>query len=378
MRIMWLVARLNTGGVALNVVQTLYAMHQAGHEVLLVFGQVGPHEGNMSYLLERYPVPHLLIPSLGRELSPYRDLLTLWLVWRAMRRFRPTVVHTHTAKAGFIGRWAAWLAGVKIRVHTFHGHVFHGYFSPRKTAFFLGLERLTAHLTSRLITLSESLAQDLAETYRLAPRKSFSVIPLGLSLAPLLRLRGTPSPFRQDYALPAEALLVAVVGRLVPIKNHALFLRAAARLRQRLPQAHFLIIGDGELRPALQAQAEALGLASAVTFVGWLEDLRPVYAALDLVTITSDNEGTPVSLLEALVAGIPIVSTAVGGVADIIGARLAPYLVAVGDEIALAEAWYAALTSPPDLQNLPEQLLADYDLAQAVQRHLALYRNLGA
>jgi len=378
MRIMWLVARLNTGGVALNVVQTLYAMHQAGHEVLLVFGQVGQHEGNMAYLLERYPVPHLLIPSLGRELSLYRDLLTLWHVWRAIRRFRPTVVHTHTAKAGFIGRWAAWLAGVKIRVHTFHGHVFHGYFSPRKTAFFLQLERLTARLTSRLITLSESLAQDLATTYRLAPRSAFSVIPLGLNLAPLHRLKGTPSPFRQDYALPAEACLVAVVGRLVPIKNHALFLRAAARLRQHLPQAHFLIIGDGELRSDLQAQAEALGLASVVTFVGWLEDLRPAYAALDLVTITSDNEGTPVSLLEALVAGIPVVSTAVGGVADIIGASLAPYLVPVGDEIALAEAWYTALTSPPDLQNLPEQLLADYGLAQAVQRHLALYRDLGA
>jgi glycosyltransferase involved in cell wall biosynthesis len=372
MKIMLVVARLNVGGVALNLVQMAHAFQEAGAEVLLVNGLVGESEGDMQYLVERYKIPQVVIPSLGRELSPRRDLFTIWQLWRLMREFRPDVVHTHTAKAGFVGRWAAWLAGVRVRVHTFHGHVFSGYFSPRKTQFFLRMEQLSSRISSRVITLSQSLKTELSEIYHAAPSEKIAVIPLGLDLSPFIQAK--PGAFRNQYSLSEETLIIAVVGRLVPIKNHRLFLEAASLAAAKQPGLHFAIIGDGELRGEIESEIKSKGLAATVT--GWAQDVAAYYPDFNLVTITSDNEGTPVSLLEALAAGIPVVSTCVGGVPDLLGAGFERQMTPPGNAAALAAAWLETLAAPPPLDEARKQVLDTYSLHSVAAQHMQLYREL--
>ncbi len=375
--VLHVIARLNVGGPALQVILLAARMRPPDFTTTVVSGRVGPHEGDMSYLADTYGITPIYISELGRELSPLRDVITLVKLWRLMRRLRPDVVHTHTAKAGFVGRTAAWLARVPVRVHTFHGHVFHGYFGPRKTAFFLWLERLTARLTDRLVAVSPLLKEELSTLYRVAPADKIVVAPEGPDLSRYIELPRHQGQFRAQYGLPADAPLVGIVGRLVPIKNHALFLQAAQRVRQALPGARFAIIGDGELRQALQAQAQALGLADALIFTGFLRDLCPAYSDLDLLVISSDNEGAPVSITEALAAGVPVVATAVGGVPDLLDGGRFGTLVPPGDADALAAAMIATLQAPPDDAQERRQRVADqFGIDRLVDDLSTLYRDL--
>lgn len=375
--VMHIIARLNVGGPAVLVTLLAAHLHPPEFESTLVCGQIGPHEGDMAYVAEAYGITPLVVAELGRELSPLRDIVTLLKLWRLMRRLRPDVVHTHTAKAGFVGRWAAWLARVPVRVHTFHGHILHGYFGPRKTAFFRWLEWLTACLSNCLIAISPAQRDELAGTYRIAPAEKFVVVPYGLDLEPYNSAPRHAGAFRAEWGIPPGAPLVGIVGRLVPIKNHALFLAAARRVREQMPGAHFAIIGDGELRAALEAQASAPGLAGAVTFTGFLRDLLPVYSDLDLLVISSDNEGTPVSIIEALAAGVPVVSTAVGGVSDLLEGGRYGALVAPGDANALAEAMVAALRAPQaDHQDIRRAITEAYGIERLAVDLGALYRAL--
>jgi glycosyltransferase involved in cell wall biosynthesis len=378
MKMMLVVARLNIGGVALNVMALAEALQALPDcQVILVHGQIGPTEGDMSYLAAGAHYERLELASLGRELSPLRDLATLWELWRLMRRVRPEVVHTHTAKAGWVGRWAAVLAGVPVRVHTFHGHVFSGYFSPAKTRLFLWLERIAARLSSRIITLSDSLKAELASTYHITRPDQIEVLPLGLNLGPLHQNPSPQGHLRARYGLGPEHILIGVVGRLVPVKNHALFLQAAQMSLPQHPLWRFFLVGDGELRPALETQIEALVLGGRAFITGWESDLGPVYGDLDLVTISSDNEGTPVSLIEALAAGVPVVGTDVGGVGDVLGPELAAYVIPPSDAKAMLAAWEAALQTPPSvLESAGARIMATYDIQASARAHLQLYKQL--
>jgi glycosyltransferase involved in cell wall biosynthesis len=340
-----------------------------------VCGHIGPHEGDMAYLAESRGIQPIYVAELGRELSPLRDLVTLAKLWRLMRKIRPDVVHTHTAKAGFVGRIAAWLARVPVRVHTFHGHVLHGYFSPAKTRLFLWLERFTARLSDRLITISPALKDELANTYHIAPENKFIVVPLGLELAPYAETPRHQGGFRAAFHIPPGAPLVGTVGRIVPIKNHALFLQMADRVRKTAPNAHFVVIGDGEHRAEVETQVDTLGLRDAMTFTGWLQDLKPAYSDMDVLVISSDNEGTPVSIIEALAAGVQVVSTAVGGVPDLLRGGEYGRLVPPGDPDALAAAVVTALDGPE--QNTARQsIVAAYDITRLTGDLAALYRHL--
>jgi glycosyltransferase involved in cell wall biosynthesis len=377
MKVMMVVARLNIGGVALNVIQMVDALSRLPDvEVILVNGRIGEQEGNMQYLTDQYDIQQIVLPSLGRELSPLRDLQTIWSLWRLIRHYRPDVVHTHTAKAGWVGRWAAWLARVPVRVHTFHGHVFRGYFSPGKTALFLRLEQIAARLSTRIITLSETLRSELADIYHVTDRDHIEVIPLGLALQPFadrVRHQGT---LRKAFHLPPDCPLIGVIGRLVPIKNHRLFLDAAQLLHQQRPDVRFVIIGDGELRQDLEGEITTRGLSGIVVITGWVEDIIGAYNDLDLVTITSDNEGTPVSLIEAIAAKIPVVSTDVGGVRDLFGEDLAAQSVPSGDAQALCVAWLGTLDHPPQMEDAQNRILSRYDIQHIAAQHAALYRRL--
>lgn len=375
-RVMRIIARLNVGGPALHVTLLTGRLGPPEFESTLVCGRIGPGEGDMAYLAAERGIAPVMIPELGRELHPLRDVVTLLKLWRLMRRLKPDVVHTHTAKAGFVGRWAAWLARVPVRVHTFHGHVFHGYFSPARTRFFLALERLTARLTDRLITISPALRDELAGVYRVAPAEKYAVIPLGLELAPFAAAPRRQGALRAAHLIPPGAPLIGIVGRIVPIKNHALFLRMAARVLQAQPDAYFVVVGDGAERAAIEALAERLGLRKRVIFTGWVQDLVPVFSDLDLLVLSSDNEGTPTAIMQALAAGVPVVATAVGGVPDLLRGGAWGRLVPPRDPDALAGAVLSALGDPPPDPALREAVLAEYDAGRLADSLAALYRAL--
>jgi glycosyltransferase involved in cell wall biosynthesis len=376
-RIMRIIARLNVGGPAIHVTLLTEQLGPPDFQSTLVCGSIGPDEGDMAYLAEECGIHPVMIPTLGRELSPLRDLKTLWMLWRLMRQARPDVVHTHTAKAGFVGRVAAWLAGVPVRVHTFHGHVFQGYFSPAKTRVFLWLERFNARLSDRLITISPTLRDELAEKYRIAPAEKFGVVPLGLELSPFAQTPRHQGYFRARFNLPADAPLIGIVGRLVPVKNHALFLDMAARVKKMIPDARFVIIGNGETRLPIEAQVEALGLNGAVTFTGWQQDVKSAYSDMDVLVISSHNEGTPVSVIEALAAGVPVVSTAVGGVPDLLLQGAYGRLVPPGDPDGLAAAVAAALNDPAEHSlDIRQAISAEYDISRLANDLATLYRDL--
>ncbi len=375
-RIMRIIARLNTGGPAIHVSLLTAKLCAPEYESMLVCGNVGEHEGDMTYYAQQHGVEPVILPLLSRELHPLRDIWTLWQLYRMIRTFKPDVVHTHTAKAGFVGRVAAWLAGVPVIVHTFHGHVFRGYFGHLKTRVFLWLERLTARMSDTVITLTDGLRRELAETYHVARKTRITVLPLGLDLDVFAKTPRKQGDFRTQLGIPTDAPLIGIVGRLVPVKNHALFLQAADKIRQTLPDAHFVIVGDGELRAELEAQVETLGMGGCVHFTGWQRDVAPIYGDMDVNVISSLNEGTPVSVIESLAAGCPVVTTAVGGLPDLLDQGAFGTLVPSQDVDALAAAILNTLANPPAVTPAQTAMIDRYGIDRLVRDLDSLYHGL--
>jgi len=371
-----IIARLNVGGPAIHVALLGEAFKARGDEYTLISGMIDPGEGDMAYYSIERGVQPLFLAELGRSLNPLNDVVTIWKLYRMLRRIKPDVVHTHTAKAGFVGRIAAWLARVPVIVHTFHGHVFHGYFSPAKTQLFLFLERFTARLSDTIITITPHLRDELADTYHITRKDHITVVPYGLDLSPFAAMPRKNGGFRQAWDIPADALLVGIVGRFVPIKNHTLFLEAAAIIHHEIPEVRFALVGDGELREAIEAHIESLELHDVVTITGWQRDMPPIYADLDVLVISSNNEGTPFTLIEAMATGCPVVSTDVGGVADLLDNGRLGALVPPNNPQALADAILQVLRNPPDSAQTKALTLEHYSVARLVDDLDKLYRNL--
>lgn len=352
-RVLRVIARLNIGGPALHAVLLTERLDPARYDSLLVAGTEEPSEGNYLALQGRTLGTLVLIPALGREIRGFQDLAALFRLIRLIRRVRPHIVHTHTAKAGTLGRLAALLTGVPLLLHTYHGHVFHGYFSPAKTRCFLAIERWLARRTDRLLTVSETVRAELL-ALGIGTPEQLMVVPLGLELEPFLGCEPLRGQLRAELGLGEETLLVGIVARLVPIKAHELFLEAAAQVAHRVPRSRFLLVGDGERRAELEALVGRLGLEDRVCFLGWRRDLDRVYADLDLVALTSRNEGSPVSLIEAMAAGRAVVATRVGGVPDLVEDGVTGLLVPPEDSTAMAEAMSALLGDPERRRALGE------------------------
>jgi glycosyltransferase involved in cell wall biosynthesis len=335
----FVVTRLNVGGVARRL-RILAARMEAPSVVLC--GAPDEREGSLVEDLRAAGAVVLEVPGLRRRISPAGDALAFCWLLRFFRRHRPLVVSTHTAKAGALGRLAALLAGVPVRVHTFHGHVLEGYFGPVASAVLRWVERRLASLTTWLIAVSPEVEADLRRFGIGAGR--VTVIRAGFDLDELAG--GSRQALRRELGIPADAPVAGIVGRLVPIKNHDLFLAAAARVRAAHPDARFVIVGDGELWGALNGRAAELGLDGAVLFTGWRQDLADVYAALDVAVCCSLNEGVPAALIEACAAGRPVVATLVGGNADVVAEGRSGYLTPSGDADALARAMLRVLGDP--------------------------------
>jgi glycosyltransferase involved in cell wall biosynthesis len=356
MKIVRVIARLNVGGPAKHVVwltrglqaPELLADPQKACETLLVAGTVPPGEDDMGYFATENGVTPIFVPEMSREIS-IKDAVTVWKLYKLFRRERPDIVHTHTAKAGTVGRVAGfcyrWLTPRALLgrpracrfVHTYHGHIFHSYYGPLKTRAFLMIEKALARLiTDRIVVISEQQRREINEEFGVGRARQFSVVPLGLDLGVFANWRERGQSFRDELQLGPDDILVGIVGRLTEIKNHELFLRAAAKFKNDFAtqsksdsaaqspelqnaRVRFVIIGDGALRNALEQQTRALGLQADVIFTGSRRDLENVYPALDVVALTSRNEGTPLTLIEAMANARPVISTAVGGVVDLLG-----------------------------------------------------------
>ena len=341
-RVARVVTRLNIGGPSWHVMILSTRLGTEFDTVLLV-GETDSREGSLLADARAAGATVLEVPGLRRRPAPLDDLRAAFWLFRYFRSWRPTIVASHMAKAGTAARLAAVLARVPVRVHTFHGHVLDGYFGRARTLAYLTVERLLALVTTRFIAISPRLADDLRGLGIGAGRTV--VIPLGLDLGHL----GGPlerGALRSALGVRPGAFLVGIVGRLVPIKDHRLFLEMAVRVRQARPEVEFAIIGDGELWSSLREQAGALGLADVVHFAGWRRDLAQVYRDLDLVVCCSINEGTPVSVIEACAAGTPVVGTDVGGMSDVISDGLTGLLVPSGDAAALTAAVLSVVDDP--------------------------------
>jgi glycosyltransferase involved in cell wall biosynthesis len=373
---MQVIARLNIGGPAVYVTLVTEKLNQAGFEITLVTGNIEPDEGDMSYYAAEHGVTPLIVPGLSRSLNPLRDLVTIYRLYRLFRQHRPDIVHTHTAKAGFAGRWAAKLAGVPVIVHTFHGHVFAGYFSKRRTQMFILIERITARISDTIITLTQGLRRELVDDYRITRKEHITVLPLGLDLQPFADTPRKHGAFRAAWGIPPEVPLVGIVGRFVPVKNHKLFLDAAARIHRDRPDVRFVLIGDGELRAEIETHVDALDLRDVVTLTGWMRDTANAYADMDVFVISSVNEGTPVTVIEALANGCPVVATQVGGLTDLLDGGAFGTLVPSGDAAALADAIVQAVDAPPDTAAAQAAMLRRYGIESLVSDLGSLYRGL--
>lgn len=317
-KILRIIARLNIGGPAIHTILLTEGLDKTRFQSLLVSGRVDKNEGDMSYYAAEKKVNPIFIPELRRKLGLAGDIAALTRIFKIIKAEQPDIIHTHTAKAGTLGRLAGILynllhykSGKQVKlIHTFHGHVFEGYFGKFETRIFIFIERFLAIFTSRIITVSESVKNELIALGICKPEK-INVIPLGFELEKFLEVPLKDKP----------ALNIGIVGRLVPIKNHRLFLEAASKVISDNPGIglRFKIVGDGELRGALEEYSRKLNIDGQMDFLGWQKDLTQVYTNLDIVALTSINEGTPVSLIEAMASGRAVVATDVGGVRDLLG-----------------------------------------------------------
>jgi len=325
-KILRIITRLNIGGPSIHVSLLTKGLDPSRFKSVLVAGQVSPFEGDMSYFSDTIGVKPIIIPILRREINLLRDIKCLFYLVRILGREKPDIVHTHTAKAGALGRIAVSIYNLIQKkkvfvVHTFHGHTFSGYFSEIMSLMFVWAERLLAAMTDTIIAICKSQANELIDRYHIAPASKIKTIRLGFDLEAFGENEHPKGEFRRSLGIDSQMVLIGIIGRLAAIKNHEMLFDAARIFVDQNPGicVKFLVIGDGELRNDLMAYCRQHGLSEDVLFCGWKRDLPTVYADLDILALTSVNEGTPVSIIEAMASSVPIISTDAGGVQDLLG-----------------------------------------------------------
>ena len=371
-KVMQVIARMNVGGPAILVADLMRNLDSSKFETRLVTGYCDENEAD--YLDEvATDIKSIRVPGFGRSISIRKDLKAFFLLMREIRRFKPDVVHTHTAKAGVVGRIASMLSGQKsIRVHTFHGHLLHGYFGTAKTKLVILIEKLLALFTNQLLAVGKQVQDDLIEA-GIGNSKKFAVMPPGLQLANV----PTKSEARIELGLDPDEIFCAFIGRITQIKRPDRFLDVVAKAKTDNVKLNFIVAGAGEKLQYCQDRVGSENLS--VTFLGWREDIEVVLAAADFVILTSDNEGTPLSLIQAGMVGIPVVATNVGSTNEIVVDGQTGFLTDISVD-QLSEA-VAKLASDNDLRAKmgaagKEYTLARYGLERLVKDHQDLYLRL--
>lgn len=330
-KVLRIINRLNVGGPTYNVAYlSKYIDPQYQTKVLAGFKE--PDEANSDYILQELGIDYAYVPHMHRSLNPKNDWKAYQFIRKEMERYQPAIVHTHAAKAGALGRLAAHHAKSKPRIiHTYHGNVFDGYFSPLKTKIFLGIERYLCSISDAIIAISDTQKKDLSEKYRIAPAEKIHVVKLGFDLEKFtVGTDAKRASFRDEFSIAHDTVVISIVGRLAPVKNHRLFIDAIAHLLQAHPgiDVKIFVVGDGETFQATVDAAIGKGISvclptekkydATLIFTSWRKDIDVINAGSDIIALSSVNEGTPVSIIEALASGKAAVCTDVGGIRDII------------------------------------------------------------
>ena len=318
-KILRIITRLNIGGPAIHVILLTEGMSRGFIETQLVAGSPDSSEGDMSDIAREKNLNFIMIPELRRKIG-LSDIPAFFKILKTIRDFKPDIIHTHTAKAGTLGRIAALVSGVPVKIHTFHGHVFDGYFSPLKARIFMLIEKVIGIFTTKTIAVGDNVKNEIVNQLKIVPKEKCVVIRLGFDLGKFLENEKYKNYLRNKIKVKESTILIGIVGRLVPIKNHEMFFDVASELLKddSMPDVKFVVIGDGERAEYLKNYVIEKGLKDKIIFHGWIKNIEEAYTDLDIVALTSLNEGTPVSLIEAMASGKPVISTDVGGVKDIV------------------------------------------------------------
>jgi len=345
-RVLRIINRFNLGGPTYNAAYLTKHLPER-YETLLLGGMKDASEDSSQFIVENLGITPKILPEMRRSVNPYRDLKAFQEIKSIIRTFKPDIVHTHASKPGALGRWAAHQMKVPVIIHTFHGHVFHSYFNEFTTGIYKSLERKLARMSTRIVAISEKQKEELSFEHEICPAEKIEVIPLGFDLQ---RFQDDQEEkrnvFRTEFKLGTEDIAIGIIGRLVPIKNHALFLKAIRYIKEKSKKrVRAFIVGDGESRSAIEEQCAELELTYSndseddvdVYFTSWVKKVDYVNAGVDIVALTSKNEGTPVSLIEAQASNRAIVSTNVGGIENIAVPGLTALLSEPIDEIRFKE-----------------------------------------
>ena len=329
LKVLRIINRFNLGGPTYNAAY-LTKYLAPDFKTLLIGGMKDDTEDSSEFILQNLGIKPIIIPEMLREISPKNDYIAYQKLKTIIKRFKPDIVHTHASKAGTLGRLAAYNSKVPIIIHTFHGHVFHSYFNSYKEKAFRSIEQSLAKRSTKIIAISDKQKYELSEVFNITSPEKIEVIPLGFDLSRFqINMDSKRKQFREEYQLNNNEIAIGIVGRLVPVKNHNLFLNAIKNLTEKTNRPiRAFIIGDGECRKDIEAKASALSLdftdytfnkrKATLTFTSWIKDVDYVYAGVDIVALTSLNEGTPVSLIEAQASNKPIVTTNTGGIENIV------------------------------------------------------------
>jgi glycosyltransferase involved in cell wall biosynthesis len=298
------------------------------YEILIAYGQRENDEEEFSTLTDYNGISFQKILSLKRSVNPLNDLSSIFALYKLIKKFGPVIVHTHGSKPGVNGRMAAWLANVPCIIHTFHGHLFHSYFNKFISSLIIRLEKLLSRISTKIIVLSEEQREEIIERYKIAKRDKIKLIPLGVDeIFYNTNSELLSSAFRNKYFLPEDCITIGIIGRIVPVKNHKFFVEVVSKLLQSSvkDKVKFFIVGDGYSKNEIQKTITNFGIewsnnkndtAAKVIFTSWITPVTEVLHGLDIVVLTSLNEGTPLSIIEAQVCAKPVVATNVGGVKD--------------------------------------------------------------
>ena len=327
-RVVIILNRLVIGGQAVDTIPLAYYL-QEYFDILILYGSKEQDEVEASFLLQQYPNINIQkIPHLRRTINPFIDVIAFFSLIKQINLHKANVVHTHGSKSGLLGRVAAWILRTPIIIHTFHGHLFHSYFSSFANEIIKFIERRLAAISTYIIALSEEQKKELSQKFCIVNADKIKVIPLGVDVKNLLpSLSSNRKIFRDKFNVPDAAIAIGIIGRIVPIKNHLLFLQIAKTiLKENKNDIYFFIIGDGttkkelinflQLNEIIFKDDENIHADAKIIFTSWVEDMTSVYHGLDIIMLTSLNEGTPLSIIEAQFCGKPVIASNVGGVTD--------------------------------------------------------------
>jgi len=366
-KVLHIITRLDMGGSAQNTLQTCLHLDHDRYRVALAHGL--SHESGMTADEEQTVADGIRaatdrgveifeIPSLVRRVHPWLDLKTFFALLALLWKEKPTIVHTHTSKAGILGRLAAWLTRVPIIVQTPHGHVFYGHFGPTMARFFLGLEKLAAKFTDTIVALTRGEYDDYLR-YKVADPEKLVTIHSGVDIERFSNVRVDPVLKRRELGLESDSALVGTIGWLLPIKGPQYLLRAMAAIWQQENSSGLVFVGKGDMEAELKAEAHSLGVADRVHFLGWREDIPEIMPLFDIFVLPSMNEGMGRVLVEAMAAGKPVVASRAGGIPDLVQQGGNGLLVAAGSEAELADAIGQLLSDPERAQSLGRQGKSD-------------------